>query len=179
VIPGSASPFFLGSSLAVGGGGSGYQVERSLRFSSSDSAFCSRTPAVAGNRKTWTWAGWVKKVNNTTSRQFIFNADVISNNSTIEFSSNAISVFDYNSSAYQWQVITSAVFRDCSAWVHIVLALDTTQATAADRIKLYVNGSQVTAFSTSANPSQNADQSKVNATVDTGLAHCLATQVII
>jgi 2C-methyl-D-erythritol 2,4-cyclodiphosphate synthase len=37
VIPGSASPFFLGSSLAVGGGGAGYQVERSLRFSSSDS----------------------------------------------------------------------------------------------------------------------------------------------
>jgi hypothetical protein len=50
VIPGSASPFFLGSSLAVGGGGAGYQVERSLRFSSSDSAFLSRTPAVAGNR---------------------------------------------------------------------------------------------------------------------------------
>jgi hypothetical protein len=96
---------FLSTAAAAGG----YQIERSLRFNSSDSAFCSRTPAVSFSGPITTW------------------------------------------------FTTSAVFRDCSAWVHIVLALDTTQATAADRIKLYVNGSQVTAFSTSANPSQNAD----------------------
>jgi hypothetical protein len=160
-IPGSANALLLASTAAAAGG---YQVSRSLRFNSSDSAFCSRTPAVAGNRKTWTWAGWVKKVNNTTSRQFIFNADVISNNSTIEFSSNAISVFDYNSSAYQWQVITSAVFRDNSAWLHIVVAVDTTQGTASNRVKVYVNGTQQT-FSTANYPTQDY-QSKVNATVD-------------
>jgi hypothetical protein len=160
-LPSSLTPLFsTGSSAAAGG----YQIERSLRFNSADSAYLSRTPAGAGNRKTWTWAGWVKKVNNTTSRQFIFNADVISNNSTIEFSSNAISVFDYNSSAYQWQVITSAVFRDNSAWLHIVVAVDTTQGTASNRVKVYVNGTQQT-FSTANYPTQDY-QSKVNATVD-------------
>ena len=60
MIPGSASPFFLGSSLATATAG-GLQIERSLRFNSSDSAYLSRTPAVAGNRQTWTWSGWVKR----------------------------------------------------------------------------------------------------------------------
>jgi len=58
-IPGSASSLFLAT--AAGGGGGGYSIPRSLRFNSSDSAYLSRTPASAGNRKTWTWAGWVKR----------------------------------------------------------------------------------------------------------------------
>ncbi len=149
----------LGAPAAASGG-----VSRSLRFSSGDSSYLSRTPASAGNRKTWTWAGWVKKVNNTTSRQFIFNADVTSNNSTIEFKDNAISVFDYNSGAYQWQVVTNALFRDNSAWMHLVVAVDTTQGTAANRVKIYVNGTQQT-FSTANYPTQDY-QSKVNAAVD-------------
>jgi hypothetical protein len=52
---------------------------------------------------------------------------------------------------------TTALYRDPSAWYHIVLACDTTQATASNRLKLYVNGTQVTAFSTETYPSQNAD----------------------
>jgi hypothetical protein len=55
MIPGSANSLLLASAAAAGP----VQIERSLRFNSSDSAFCSRTPAVAGNRQTWTWAGWV------------------------------------------------------------------------------------------------------------------------
>jgi hypothetical protein len=57
VTIGAAQQFFLGASKATGGGAAGYQIERSLRFNSSDSAFCSRTPGTAGNRQTWTWAG--------------------------------------------------------------------------------------------------------------------------
>jgi hypothetical protein len=57
-VPGGSNPLLLAT--AAGGGG-GYQIERSLRFNSSDSAYLSRTPASAGNRKTWTWAGWVKR----------------------------------------------------------------------------------------------------------------------
>lgn len=105
-----------------------------------------------------------KKVNNTTSRQFIFNADSTSNNSTIEFKDNAISVFDYNSGAYQWQVVTNALFRDNSSWIHLVVAVDTTQATSSNRVKVYVNGTQQT-FGTSNYPTQNY-QSKINSTVD-------------
>ena len=54
-----------------GGGGGGYEIERSLRFNSADSAYLSRTPSTAGNRKTWTWAGWVKKSKLNTSDTYV------------------------------------------------------------------------------------------------------------
>jgi hypothetical protein len=57
-IPGSVNPLFLGAAGQATGGGE-YQIERSVRFNSPDSAYLSRTPASSGNRKTWTWAGWV------------------------------------------------------------------------------------------------------------------------
>jgi hypothetical protein len=59
MIPGSANPLLLATAAGAAGG---YQIERSLRFNSADSAYLNRTPGSAGNRKTWTWAGWVKKV---------------------------------------------------------------------------------------------------------------------
>jgi hypothetical protein len=137
---------FLSTAAAAGG----YQVSRSLRFNSSDSGFLSRTPAVAGNRTTWTWAGWLKR--SGTSRDvllaqwsglgFAFEID----------SSSRIDAYDYTS-GYDWHLISTPVYRDPSAWYHIVLAYDTTQATASNRIKLYVNGTQVTTFSTETYPS--------------------------
>ena len=55
------------------------------------------------------------------------------------------------------RITSSQVFRDLSAWYHIVLAVDTTQSTASNRVKIYVNGSQVTEFGTEGYPSQNTD----------------------
>jgi len=136
-------------------GGAGYTIPRSLRFNSSDSAYLSRTPASAGNRKTWTWAGWVKGVA-TSENPHLFTCTTGATDATyfrLWFVSDSIRVSNYNNNLRQ----TSAVYRDPSAWYHIVLAVDTTQATAANRIKLYVNGSEVTAFSSSANPNQNDD----------------------
>jgi hypothetical protein len=66
----------------------------------------------------------------------------------------ALFVAEYNS-GYNYELVTSALFKDPSAWYHIVVALDTTQATASDRLKIYVNGVQITAFSTSSYPSLN------------------------
>ncbi len=143
----------------------GFNVANSLRFNSSSADYLNRTPSSASNRKTWTWSSWVKKVDNTTSRQFIFNADSSSQNTSIEFKDNAISVFDFNSGSYQWQVITSAIFRDNSAWMHICVAINTADGTASNRVKIYVNGSQITSFSTSNYPSLNYE-SKVNLNVD-------------
>ena len=155
MIPGSANPLLLKSAAA-----GGYQIERSLRFNSSDSGFCSRTPAVAGNRKTWTWAGWVKRSALNAARQAIFTASNGSSYWGIEFdASSGITIHDTNSAG---TLVTSAVHRDVSAWYHIVVTLDTTQTTAANRVKLYVNGTQVTTFGTTNYPSQNSD-SFVNA----------------
>ena len=136
----------------ISGAEGAYQVERSLRLNPSDSAFLSRTPASAGNRKTWTWSGWVKR-SGLGTYQRVFNArnpgvaaDYIrfNNDNTLELYFGAT-------------LITAQVFRDVSSWYHLTVAVDTTQATSSNRVKLYVNGTQVTTFATTNYPSQNAD----------------------
>jgi hypothetical protein len=72
-IPGSVNPLFLGAAGQATGGGE-YQIERSVRFNSPDSAYLSRTPASAGNRKTWTLSFWVKQVNQRSqAKQYLWN----------------------------------------------------------------------------------------------------------
>jgi hypothetical protein len=148
MIPGSANPLLLKSAAAAGG----LQIERSLRFNSSDSAYLSKVFAVAGNQKTWTWSGWIKRGKLGSEYRF-FDARDGGLQQYFRFdSSNALRVLDSNGT-----LITSQVFRDLSAWYHVLVALDTTQSTASNRIKLYVNGSQVTTFSTESYPTQNSD----------------------
>ena len=144
--------------LASQGGGA-YQISRSLRFNAPDSAYLSRTPASAGNRKTWTFSCWIKR-SGSGSRMDVLSTNIATSGNYLSFqfsSSNAISLGYFNGEIFT----TSAVYRDFSAWMHVVLALDTTLATAADRVKLYVNGSRVTTFSTdniSSVLTQNSDQ---------------------
>jgi hypothetical protein len=155
----------LNNSLLLGQeGGGGYAISRSLRFNSADSAYLSRTPASAGNRKTWTWAGWVKR-SALGARQGIFgsiSSDALSY-TILEFSGTE-DITLYDSNAGGGARVTASLYRDFSAWYHIVLVYDTTQATANNRIRLYVNGAEVTAFSTTANPALNSD-GRVNNTV--------------
>ena len=144
--------------LPVGIGASGptqFQIERSLRFNSADSAYLNRTPASAGNRKTWTWSGWVKKATNGITA-CMFGAGG-SDGAVIRFETNdTIRCYDYSGS-FAFNLQTTQVFRDPSAWYHVVLNYDSTQSTSSDRVKLYVNGSQITAFSSSTYPSLNQD----------------------
>lgn len=158
----------LNNSLLLGQeGGGGYAISRSLRFNSSDSAYLSRTPASAGNRKTWTFATWAKLTGPYDATDDYLLYAYGSGTSQLDYfdlrwqsSSGVLRVGGYNSA---WRT-TTAVFRDPSAWYHIVLVWDTTQATAANRVKLYVNGVEQTAFSSSSNPSLD-DQTSVNNTV--------------
>ena len=142
MIPGSANPLLLKSAAA-----GGYQVERSLRFSSSDSAFCSRTPAVAGNRRTWTWAGWVKR-SKLGAEQNIFGcmANDVSFYTNLTFEVND-KIYIYDSlTANGRALVTTQLFRDPSAWFHIILHYNTTDATNSNKAKLYINGTEVTQF---------------------------------
>ena len=117
------------------------------------STYLTRTPSSASNRKTWTWSGWIKK-SNTTDKQQIFGVEGGSDNTTwsrlLFLASEKLSFEAYNDT-----IITNRLFRDASAWYHIVFAVDTTQSTASDRVKLYVNGVQETSFSEATYPSQN------------------------
>ena len=154
----------LNNSLLLGQeGGGGYAISRSLRFNSSDSAYLSRTPSTAGNRKTWTWAGWVKR-SALSSSQTIFAAVQDSNNGTVlNFTAaDQIQLFNYVGGAYAGRRTTTAVYRDPSAWYHIVFVWDSANGTTANRIRLYVNGTEVTDFTTTGDPSSS--DSIVNST---------------
>ena len=152
--------------LAAYGGGSGsvifgrkgvggYQIERSLRFNDSDSPSLTRTFG-SGNARKWTWSCWVKR-NKFGGYQTLFgHVSGGSGQHYIDFGSDKIRFTRYVSSN-EAALETSAVYRDPSAWYHIVAVWDTGNATANHRQRLYVNGVEVTDFSTRVNPSQNYD----------------------
>ena len=162
----------IGSNILAGASGqAGYNLTKSLRFRSSASAYLNRTPASASNRKTWTWSGWVKISKDATTAQYIFAGNSAATDAGflgLGFT-NAATNFVVTGWATNWRITTQA-FRDPAAWYHIVVVLDTTQATANDRIKVYINGVQVTSFGTTNNPTQNADLG-----VNTAAAHYLST----
>jgi len=110
---------------------------------------------ATSNRKTWTWSGWIKKCQG--SNYFWSSNNASSNYSTMRFPSDRFNYYDYSSGSIQYQIKTNRLFRDNNAWYHIVLAYDTTQSTASDRIKLYVNGVQETSFTQATYPTQNYD----------------------
>lgn len=138
-------------------------ISKSLRFNSADTAYLNRTPATATNRRTWTWSGWFKRAK-LTSDQIIFQAG----DTYIRFGNGSADTLWLNlrGAATNYFFTTSQVFRDVSSWYHLTLAVDTTQATNTNRVKLYVNGNQVTNFSTSDYPPQNTDTA-----VNSAVAH--------
>ena len=123
------------------------------------STYLTRTPSGDGNRKTMTFSFWFKRsILGSTERIFSTWSNSAANQFWIRWtSSNELYLVSYTSSSFTTQLITTQLFRDVSAWYHIVIAYDTTQATASNRIKLYVNGTQVTTFSTETYPTQNLD----------------------
>ena len=140
-----------------------YTIDQSLRFEDGGSPYLNRTPSSAGNRKTWTWSCWIKR-GNITSNQGIFGAESSGDRLVIAFGYGGTDQARFYSQSPAAEIYTNQVFRDSSAWYHIVWAVDTTQSTSSNRVKLYVNGTQVTSFAGASYPSQNSDLS-VNNTV--------------
>ena len=134
-----------------------YSIDQSIRFNDNDSAYLTDTLGTATDANRWTYSVWVKRSNLTGAYMSLINASsaltdtgFLAMNFHID---NTLYVTGWNT---RWRQ-TSQVFRDISAWYHIVLAVDTDQGTANDRIKLYVNGEQVTALSVTTNPSSGAN----------------------
>jgi hypothetical protein len=124
-----------------------YEISQSIRFNFSDGAHMLRTPSTASNRRTWTWSLWVKRsgLGNPGGPNQVHQLFGVGAGSCLRFTPS--DQLRLESPAGNHTFVTSQVFRDTSAWYHIVLAFDSTQATDTDRRKLYVNGSQVTDFS--------------------------------
>lgn len=131
-----------------------YSIGTSLRFDSAGSAYLNRTPGVAGNRQKFTISMWVKRSSLASSPQGLFDAHTDNNNATRFELNDALRVVTVIGGAATYDNQTAAVFRDPAAWMHIVWAYDTTQATAANRLKIYVNNTQFTLTGTF--PAQNA-----------------------
>ena len=133
----------------------GYEIDQSIRFNSADEAFLSRTPGSGSAATQYAISVWCKR--GLLDEQYIFmQGSDASNLDILQFQSDStLRFFQYPGSSTS-DFITTQVFRDAAAWYHIVVIVDTTQGTAGDRVKIYVNGSRVTDFSTQTNPGSSA-----------------------
>jgi hypothetical protein len=155
-------------SATKGGSPSGYQISRSVRLRSSASAYFNRTLTTPTSSQKFTWSGWTKRGKlDSSGLQGIFcpySSGTVYG--YLAWYQDGIRIFDRLSGGTNYLLQTTAVYRDPSAWYHIVYAVDTTQATAANRVRLYVNGVEVTLFSTSTYPTQNN-----STTTNSAIAH--------
>ncbi len=129
-----------------------HEIGNSARLNDGD--FYSRTPSSSSNADTFTWSAWVK--NCVTAGGYLLSSGVASTREFLIYfdsGNSRLNVYQYNG-GIDIQVITSMKFRDPSAWYHIVVAYDSPQSTASDRIKIYVNGEQQTDFATANYPAQ-------------------------
>ena len=149
--------------IRVGASGAAdFEIERSLRFNRPDSTYLTKSLGSTSNRRTFTYSFWVKRTVQNSEQCLIYNGHPSSTPyGEIRFEYQGSNIHELNWYSYdgshQFQFRTNRKFRDPSAWYHIVLALDTTQATQSNRAKIYVNGIQETSFKTETYPSQNTD----------------------
>jgi hypothetical protein len=131
---------------AAAGAGGEYQISRSLRFNSADSAYLSRTPASASNRKTWTWSGWVKR-GLLGGDRVLFGAWNGADRAAIKFENdNKIQYYEFVGGSVPVNISSTALFRDLSGWYHVVI----TANTDSSAITIYVNNNAVVNGSVSA-----------------------------
>ena len=131
-----------------------YEIQKSVRLIKDDASYFGFTPGSAGNRRTWTYSAWIKLGKLSIQRSFLsatgseYTDLRINSDDKLEFY-----IDDTQSTATK--LFTTPLLRDPAAWYHIVIAFDTTQGTEANRVKLYINGQQQSAFDAAVYPSQN------------------------
>jgi hypothetical protein len=140
-------PLILGANSLTGG----YAVDNSLRFEPSSSDYLNRTSGTSTDNKKLTFSFWVKRGDSGREQHYLNSSGTACQT---YFASDDKIYFTDGTASGQYK--TTQVFRDFSAWYHFVFAEDTTQATASDRIKIYVNGTQITAFDIATTPTLNA-----------------------
>ena len=153
--------------IGSSGQATGYNLTKSLRFRSSASAYLNRTPSVTGNQQKFTVSTWIKLSGTndfnifagpSSGDRWVMGIGSIANGGQLDVG--------FNVSGTWYDVYTTQVFRDPSAWYHVIWAVDTTQATASNRYKVYVNGVQITSFAGGSYCPQNT-----NTTVNTAVLH--------
>ena len=139
-----------------------YEVANSCRFNDGDSAYMHKTPGSSGNQRKFTFSTWFKLGNSTewltlfatgadaSNRFVILRHNESSNNSQIKIDAKT-------SDSQTIELRTDASFRDPTAWMHLVVAVDTEQSTSTNRVKVYINGTQITSFNQTTYPAEDHD----------------------
>ena len=137
----------------------GFDVANSVMFEQADDPYFQKTPTGNGNQRTFTFSVWLKMdLHDSGDTHKIFDTGSGTNYFTIYFTTEPFLVVKGRvSSSNVLELIPNMGFRDPTAWFHLYVAVDTTQGTAANRCKIYINGSQVTSFGTATYPNQNTD----------------------
>ena len=143
-----------------------YEVANSLRLNDDDSAYLNFTPSSTGSRRTFTISFWFKQTNSSATRALFSTGDYSGGDGFLQInlsSSGRLVVDDYDQggSSYNLRWVTPTtgpLFRDPAAWYHFVLAVDSTQGTQSNRVKVYINGVDISSdFTQTTNTSQNDD----------------------
>ena len=154
--------FILPGNSATGG----YEVANSLRLNDGDSAYLNFTPSSTGSRRIFTISFWFKQTNSSATRALFSTGDYSGGDGFLQInlsSSGRLVVDDYDQggSSYNLRWVTPTtgpLFRDPAAWYHFVLAVDSTQGTQSNRVKVYINGVDISSdFTQTTNTSQNDD----------------------
>jgi hypothetical protein len=146
-------PLILGAQSAVG---AAEVVTNSCRFNDGDSASLSRAANASANQRLFTYSLWVKP-SSTTGGNLITFRESSARYCRSFFESGKLCIKQSYDASTEADVKTTALYRDPSAWMHVVIAVDTAQGTDTNRIKMYVNGTQITIFSTTTWPALNLD----------------------
>ena len=138
-----------------------FEVSNSCRFNKGDTAYMHKTLSD-GNRRTWTFSTWFKRISLGTQVTFGVVQTSTGNDNIMAMqirSDNKLEVWDY-AGGITASIVTNRLFRDVSAWYHVVVAADTTSGTANNRLRLYINGTEerdVGGYATDTMPSENYD----------------------
>ena len=121
----------------------GYRLTRSLRFRASASAYLNRTFGTPTLNTKWTVSVWCKK-SGIAVGQNILGTSGSGEGVQLQFSSGDVLAVNTDTGGVSYQATSNALYRDPSSWYNIIIAVDTTQATAANRLTVYVNGTAIT-----------------------------------
>ena len=149
-------PLILPGNVASATAAVGYDVANSCRFNNDASAY--KTFGTPTSARKLTLSAWVKRGDITTDSTIFSVYTATSHRTDIRFNPDEkLNLYENVGDAEKYRLVTTRLFRDPGAWYHIVLAIDTEQGTAANRIKIYVNGIQETAFDTEVYPDEDYD----------------------
>ena len=151
-------PLILPGNVASATAGA-YEIDNSCRFNYGDSAHLVKTLGTPTDNIKWTWSGWFKRSivpDEGTPLAYCFTSDPDGREAGPDLRSDGtLRMRNWHGDAQKGNIHTTQLFRDVSAWYHLVVVYDSANATAGNRMRMYLNGTEITSFSTDANPDED------------------------